>query len=109
MGLGMSDSNNYTSESSVDSPFGKALTAVRNLSCIAKAAPGANNSWTVMVRSAHVDKGLTCSISGAAATACQDNTHSFSQAADVSITLNATTTGTPSTIQPLSCMVELDI
>lgn len=50
--------------------------SISNLQVSVSAAPGAGNSYTITFRDASSDTALTCAISGASATSCNDSTHS---------------------------------
>jgi hypothetical protein len=64
-----------TTEANVDVAAPAAAT-ISHLSVGISVAPGAGNSYTFTFRDAGSDTALTCTISGASATSCVDNTHS---------------------------------
>lgn len=69
-----------TTEANVSVPA-PAATSVSNLQVSVSVAPGAGNSYTITLRDGGADQAVTCVISGASATTCQDITHSFNVAA----------------------------
>lgn len=68
-----------TTEANVDVASPSATT-ITNLQVGVSAAPGAGNSYTITLRDGGVDQTVTCSISGASATTCNDLTHSVNVA-----------------------------
>lgn len=66
-----------------------------NFSAEIQSAPGAGNTLTFTVRKNNVDTAVTCAISGAAATTCQDLSNSFTVVAGDAITLKSVTAGSP--------------
>ena len=71
---------------------------VSNLSVQISAALGLATSAVFTWRDGASDQVLTCTISGAMATSCQDNTHSFNAAQGDEIDISVVTTGTPSAV-----------
>lgn len=80
-------------EASVDVASPTATT-VANLQVGVSAAPGTGNTYVITLRDGAADKALTCTISGASATTCQDLTHSFNIAQNDLIDWKIVTTGT---------------
>lgn len=68
-----------TTEANVDVASPSATT-ITNLQVGVSAAPGAGNSYTITLRDGGVDQTVTCSISGASATTCNDLIHSVNVA-----------------------------
>jgi len=69
-----------------------------NLSVQISAALGGGNSAVFTWRDGGASQSLTCTISGAAATNCQDNTHTFTVNQGDEIDIQVATTGTPSAV-----------
>ena len=84
-----------TTEASVEIQSPTAAS-VSNLSVQLSAGLGLGNSAVFTWRDGGSSQALTCTISGASATTCVDNTHSFSVAQGDEIDIEAVTTGTPS-------------
>lgn len=76
---------------SVKSP---SATTVTNLQVSSSVAIGAGNTIAVTLRDASSSQSVTCTISGASATTCQDLTHSFNVAQNDIIDWQVVTTGT---------------
>ncbi len=74
----------------VDSP---AAATMKNLYVQLASAPGMGNSLTLTMRQNAADTSLTCAVSGASATVCNDTTHSFNVSQGDLITLKAVTSG----------------
>jgi hypothetical protein len=75
-----------------------ATATVSNLSVQLSAALGTGNSTVFTWRDAASGTTLTCTISGASATTCQDTTHSFTATQGDEIDIQAVTTGTPGAV-----------
>ena len=69
--------------------------SMKSLYIQTSAAPGAAKSYAFTVRKNGADTALTCTISGASATTCNDTTHTISVAAGDLLVLAAVPTGTP--------------
>jgi hypothetical protein len=61
-------------------------------------APGAGQTYTVTMRKNASNQTVTCTISGAAATTCNDTTHSFSVAAADNVTVQIVSSGAAATV-----------
>jgi predicted alternative tryptophan synthase beta-subunit len=97
-----------TTEASVQTPMSQAVTA-KNLSCQVSVAPGGAAQWTMTLRSAAADTTLKCTIT-AAATTCQDNTHTPSISKDALIDFNTVATiTTPANLAKARCCWEADL
>lgn len=90
-------------ETSVDNYLspGKALT-VGNLSCVVDVAPGAGNSWVVVLRDDAANTTLTCTIA-TSATTCSDVTHFPSVAAGSKLDLSITGVSSPDAAAEFMC------
>lgn len=70
-----------------------------NLYCLTSVPPGATDVLTFSLhRAASSNTALTCNISGAVNTTCQDNTHTVSITAGDTLEYQVTTTGTSATV-----------
>lgn len=74
----------------VDSP---AAATMKNLYVQLAGATGMGNSLTLTMRQNGVDTAVTCVVAGAAATTCNDTTHSFNISQGDLLTLKAVTSG----------------
>ena len=81
-----------STEANVDSPAPVAAT-VSNFYVDVSAAPGGGNSLALTIRKNGADTSVTCTISGASATSCNDTAHSFAVAANDQLTVKLVTTG----------------
>jgi len=79
-----------------------AAATVSNFYVQLSAAPGMGNSIVFTWRDGAASQALTCTISGAVATACNDSTHTFSAAAADLLDIQTVTTGT---IAPLTVVM----
>ncbi len=79
-------------EANVDSPAPVAAT-VSNFYVDVSAAPGLGNSLTFTWRRNSSDTSITCTISGASATSCNDTTHSVNVVANDTLTIKLVTSG----------------
>lgn len=61
-------------------------------------APGAGQTYTVTMRKNATNQTVTCTISGAAATSCNDTTHSFAVAAADNVSVQITSSGAAATL-----------
>lgn len=82
-----------TTETNVDTEAPVAST-IQNLYVSLSSALGTGNAAVFTYRKNASDQTLTCTISGASATSCNDTTHAFSVAAGDLITIKVVTTGT---------------
>jgi len=71
-----------------------AAATIENLSVTLSAAPGAGNSLVVTLRDGGSSESLTCTISGASATTCTDNTDSFTNSQGDNLDWQLAATGT---------------
>lgn len=71
-----------------------AAAAISNMYVNLSNAPGAGNTITFTYRDAGSSTALTCTISGAVATACHDITHSFTPSIGDALSVEVDTTGT---------------
>lgn len=78
-------------------PMAGAAT-ISNLYVNVQQAPGAGQTYTVVLRKNQVNQTTTCVISGAAATSCNDTAHSFNVAAGDNVTVQITTSNGAATI-----------
>lgn len=75
-----------------------AAATISNLSVQLSAALGLSTSAVFTWRDSSSSQALTCTISGASATTCTDNTHSFNAAQGDELDIQVVTTGTPSAV-----------
>jgi hypothetical protein len=85
--------NRSTTETDVDAEAPSAAT-VSNFYANVSTALGAGNSAVFTYRDNAVGTSVTCTISGASATTCNDSTHSFAAAKGDLLTIQVVTTGT---------------
>lgn len=71
-----------------------AAAAISNMYVTLSVAPGAGNTAAFTFRDAGSSTALTCTISGASATSCQDITHSFTPTVGDALSIQVVTTGT---------------
>lgn len=71
-----------------------AAAAISNMYVTLSAAPGTGNTIAFTFRDAGSSTAVTCTISGASATSCQDATHSFTPVVGDALAVQVVTTGT---------------
>ena len=71
-----------------------AAAAISNMYVTLSAAPGTGNTIAFTFRDAGSSTAVTCTISGASATSCQDTTHSFTPVVGDALAVQVVTTGT---------------
>ena len=82
-----------TTETDVDTEAPSAAT-ISNFYASTSVAFGVGNSAVFTYRNNASDQSMTCTISGASATSCNDSTHSFNVAKGDLVTIKVVTTGT---------------
>lgn len=68
---------------------------IRNMYVLLSTNPGGGKSYAITLRDNAVDTLLTCTVSGASATSCQDMAHPISVAAGDLISISSVPSGTP--------------
>lgn len=71
-----------------------AAAAISNMYVVISTPPGTGNAIVFTYRAAGSSKPVTCAISGATATSCQDTTHSFTPVVGDALAIQIVTTGT---------------